>query len=83
MNGLFEAGGVIGTLMLPVVADRWGRKWGCAVVGYTKWIIPLARVLANFTQSAIVALIGGALMTGSVNVPCLLCPVSLPALVHL
>jgi hypothetical protein len=36
MNGLFEAGGVIGTLMLPVIADRWGRKWGCAAVGYIK-----------------------------------------------
>lgn len=30
-NGLFQAGGVIGTLMLPTVADKWGRRWGCAV----------------------------------------------------
>ncbi|OAP58544.1 hypothetical protein AYL99_07634 [Fonsecaea erecta] len=27
MNGLFQTGGTIGTLMLPYVADRWGRKW--------------------------------------------------------
>lgn len=32
MNGLFQAGGVIGTLMLPMVADKLGRKWACAVV---------------------------------------------------
>jgi len=32
MNGLFQTGGVIGTLMLPWVADKWGRKWACAVV---------------------------------------------------
>lgn len=32
MNGLFQAGGVIGTLLLPTVADRWGRKWALAVV---------------------------------------------------
>lgn len=32
MNGLFQAGGVIGTLILPVFADRWGRKWACVVV---------------------------------------------------
>jgi hypothetical protein len=33
MNGLFQAGGVIGTLLLPTVADKWGRKWALAVVG--------------------------------------------------
>ncbi|KIW14757.1 hypothetical protein PV08_07542 [Exophiala spinifera] len=31
MNGLFQTGGVLGTLMLPYVADRWGRKWAIAV----------------------------------------------------
>jgi MFS family permease len=30
-NGLFQAGGVIGTLTLPWIADKWGRKWACAV----------------------------------------------------
>jgi hypothetical protein len=34
MSGLYEAGGVIGTMLLPMVADRWGRKWACAAVGY-------------------------------------------------
>lgn len=34
MNGLFQTGGVIGTLLLPTVADRYGRKWACAVVSY-------------------------------------------------
>lgn len=33
MNGLFQTGGTIGTLILPYVADRWGRKWAIAVVG--------------------------------------------------
>ncbi|OAL29863.1 hypothetical protein AYO22_01769 [Fonsecaea multimorphosa] len=31
MNGMFSAGGVIGTLLLPTIADKWGRKWACAV----------------------------------------------------
>ncbi|KAK5051348.1 hypothetical protein LTR84_003000 [Exophiala bonariae] len=31
MNGLFQTGGTIGTLILPYVADRWGRKWAIAV----------------------------------------------------
>lgn len=31
-NGLFQAGGVIGTLLLPLVSDKYGRKWGIAVV---------------------------------------------------
>ncbi|KAK4569539.1 hypothetical protein LTR86_003302 [Recurvomyces mirabilis] len=29
-NGLFQTGGVIGTLMLPSIADKWGRRWACA-----------------------------------------------------
>jgi MFS family permease len=29
-NGLFQTGGVIGTLLLPWVADKWGRRWACA-----------------------------------------------------
>ncbi|KIX98805.1 uncharacterized protein Z520_05266 [Fonsecaea multimorphosa CBS 102226] len=49
MNGLFQTGGVIGTLLLPTVADKWGRKMACAV-------------------SAILAIVSGAIMAGSVNV---------------
>lgn len=30
-NGLFQAGGVIGTLCLPWFADKFGRKWACAL----------------------------------------------------
>lgn len=30
-NGLFQTGGVIGTLLLPWISDRYGRKWGIAV----------------------------------------------------
>jgi sugar porter (SP) family MFS transporter len=30
MNGLFQTGGFLGTLCLPLVADRWGRKWAIA-----------------------------------------------------
>ena len=29
-NGLFQAGGVIGTLLLPIISDKYGRKWGIA-----------------------------------------------------
>jgi MFS family permease len=32
MNGLFQTGGVIGTLLLPTVADKYGRKWAIALV---------------------------------------------------
>jgi MFS family permease len=35
MNGLFQTGGVIGTLILPNISDRWGRKWGIAAVSIT------------------------------------------------
>ncbi|KAI5366805.1 hypothetical protein CUC08_Gglean010066 [Alternaria sp. MG1] len=30
-NGLFQAGGVVGTLLLPNISDRYGRKWGIAI----------------------------------------------------
>ncbi|KAF2742385.1 MFS transporter [Sporormia fimetaria CBS 119925] len=30
-NGIFQAGGVIGTLLLPLISDKFGRKWGIAV----------------------------------------------------
>ncbi|KAK5095207.1 hypothetical protein LTR70_003635 [Exophiala xenobiotica] len=30
-NGLFQTGGVIGTLSLPYFADKWGRRWACAL----------------------------------------------------
>lgn len=33
-NGLFQAGGVIGTLLLPVISDKYGRKWGIAIVSF-------------------------------------------------
>lgn len=31
-NGVFQTGGALGTLTLPLFADRWGRKWGLAIV---------------------------------------------------
>jgi len=31
-SGLFFAGGTIGPLLLPAITDRWGRKWGIAIV---------------------------------------------------
>jgi MFS family permease len=31
MNGLFQAGGVIGSLLIPYFSDKWGRKWAIAV----------------------------------------------------
>ncbi|KIX03871.1 uncharacterized protein Z518_07424 [Rhinocladiella mackenziei CBS 650.93] len=31
LNGVFKAGGVIGTLLLPLIADRHGRKAACIV----------------------------------------------------
>ncbi|OAP61905.1 hypothetical protein AYL99_04108 [Fonsecaea erecta] len=31
MNGIFQTGGFIGTLILPWVADKWGRRWALAV----------------------------------------------------
>jgi MFS family permease len=32
MNGLYFAGGFLGVLIFPAVADRWGRKMGITVV---------------------------------------------------
>ena len=31
-NGLFQTGGFLGTLALPWVCDKYGRRWGCAIV---------------------------------------------------
>jgi urea transporter len=31
-NGLFQTGGVLGTLSLPWVCDKYGRRWACALV---------------------------------------------------
>ena len=31
-NGVFQTGGVLGTLLLPVFSDRFGRKGGLAIV---------------------------------------------------
>ncbi|SMQ53932.1 unnamed protein product [Zymoseptoria tritici ST99CH_3D7] len=33
-NGLFQAGGVIGTLTLPLFTDKWGRKAGIGVAAF-------------------------------------------------
>ncbi|EXJ66290.1 uncharacterized protein A1O5_10442 [Cladophialophora psammophila CBS 110553] len=49
MNGIYQTGGVIGSLLLPWVADKWGRKWSLAI-------------------PAILILISGAVMTGSMHV---------------
>ncbi|KAK4494564.1 hypothetical protein PRZ48_013920 [Zasmidium cellare] len=48
-NGLFQAGGVIGTLTLPIFTDRWGRRAGMGV-------------------SALLALISGAVLSGSTHI---------------
>jgi MFS family permease len=32
MNGIFQTGGLIGTLVLPWIADQWGRRWALAIV---------------------------------------------------
>lgn len=48
MNGLFQTGGVIGTLLLPTVADKWGRKWALAVAALLNLIS--GAVLAGSTH---------------------------------
>jgi hypothetical protein len=49
MNGLFQTGGVIGTLLLPTVADKWGRKWALAVVNSAlKMFNSSVSILTNF-----------------------------------
>lgn len=67
MNGLYFAGGVIGALCLPTVADKYGRKWACAFVSALQYEYR-PRFQAHTTQPAIVAVISGALLAGSVNV---------------
>ena len=34
-NGLFQAGGVLGTLCLSWIADKFGRKWAIALVRFS------------------------------------------------
>jgi MFS family permease len=38
-NGLLQAGGVVGTLLLPNISDRYGRKWGIAIVSSITFIV--------------------------------------------
>ena len=42
-NGIFQAGGVIGTLLLPIVSDKYGRKWGIAVACSKQSLVGLLR----------------------------------------
>ncbi|KAF2642444.1 MFS transporter [Massarina eburnea CBS 473.64] len=49
-NGLFQAGGVIGTLLLPNISDRYGRKWGIAIAAILAIIS--GAVLAGSTHIA-------------------------------
>jgi MFS family permease len=40
MNGLLQTGGVIGTLLLPIIADQWGRKAALALANLiSKYLI--------------------------------------------
>jgi MFS family permease len=69
MNGVFQTGGVIGTLILPWIADKWGRKWAIAVVHSAIHTRRCAVVLIeNFSQSSILAIISGAVLAGSTNI---------------
>ena len=65
MNGLYQAGGVIGTMCLPWVADKFGRKWAIGVVCS---IALLHERLADMRQCAVVQIIAGAVMTGAQDV---------------
>jgi MFS family permease len=66
MNGLFQAGGVIGSLCLPWVADKFGRKWAIGAVRCQ--IFSRCAIYTNTTQTAIVSIISSAVMTGAQDV---------------
>jgi MFS family permease len=66
MNGLFQTGGVVGTLLLPIVADKWGRKMGIALVSRIL-VLNDDSALTNL-QSAVLIIISAAVMAGSTNI---------------
>lgn len=68
MNGLFSAGGVVGTMLLPTIADKWGRKWACAVVRRVFSLFVAKGISSDGVQSAILCIVSGAFLSGSVNV---------------
>lgn len=50
-NGIFQTGGVLGTLTLPWFADRWGRKGGLAISAL--YCLISGAVLAGSTHIAV------------------------------
>jgi len=67
MNGLFQTGGVIGTLLLPTVADKWGRKWALAVVRRSFPVSLNHEKLMN-SQAALLNLVSGAGLASSTHI---------------
>jgi len=66
MNGLFQAGGVIGTLLLPTIADKWGRKWALASVSLFQKLV--RHWWLTKEKSAVLNIVSGAFLAGSTNI---------------
>lgn len=67
MNGLFQTGGVIGTLLLPTAADKWSRKWALAVVRRPFSVSLNHEKLMN-SQAALLNVISGAGLASSTHI---------------
>ncbi|KAK5019479.1 MFS transporter [Cryomyces antarcticus] len=64
-GGLFFVGGVIGPLFLPWITDRFGRKWGVAIVGH---INASNFIRLTCLQPLTLNAISAAFMAGSTNI---------------
>jgi MFS family permease len=64
-NGLLQAGGVVGTLLLPNISDRYGRKWGIAIVSSITFIVVSS---ADVYTECYVSYLSGAFLAGSINI---------------
>lgn len=66
---MFQTGGVIGTLILPWIADKFGRKWAIAVVSLSPtWEYELWLLIGIIGQSSVLGIISGAVLAESANV---------------
>lgn len=66
-GGLFFAGGVVGPLLLPWLADKFGRKWAIATVR-TTWSSLGENFELMTLQGAILQIISAAVMAGSTHI---------------
>jgi len=64
---MYYVGGAVAAFSIGFLAERYGRKWAIAVVSHpTEWSSSESDLTTR--QSAILTLVSGALLAGSVNI---------------